>query len=103
MLSVANARYGDVQYIVTVALGALYFLTPILYPLSLVEDTASWLAIFVQANPMSWFVEAMHGAMYSLQAPDWWMVPALLALGVLTFWLGLVVIERKGEDLREWL
>jgi ABC-type polysaccharide/polyol phosphate export permease len=103
MLSVANARYGDVQYIITVTLGALYFLTPILYPLSLVEDTASWLAVIVQLNPMTWFVEAMHDVMYSLTAPPWWEIPALLGLGIGTLWLGLVVFERKGEDLREWL
>lgn len=103
MLSVANARYGDVQYIVTVTLGALYFLTPILYPLSLVEDTADWLAIIVQLNPMTWFVEAMHDVMYSLTAPPWWEISALLVLGFGTLWLGLVVFDRKGEDLREWL
>ena len=103
MLAVANARYGDVQYIVTVILGALYFLTPILYPLSLVESTADWLAIIVQINPMTWFVEAMHDVMYSLMAPPWWEIPALLALGLGMLWLGLVVFERKGEDLREWL
>lgn len=103
MLTVANARYGDVQYIVTVILGALYFLTPILYPLSLVEDTAEWLAVIVQMNPMTWFVEAMHDAMYSLTAPPWWEIPALLGLGIGMLWLGLVVFERKGEDLREWL
>ncbi len=103
MVSLANARFGDVQYIVTVVLGALYFLTPVLYPMSLVEDTASWLAIIVQANPMSWFVESMHQVMYSLVAPQWWVIPGLLVLGVVTFWLGLLVFERKGEDLREWL
>lgn len=103
MLSLANARFGDVQYIVTVVLGALYFLTPVLYPMSLVNDTSEWLALIVQLNPMSWFVESMHQVMYSLQAPQWWVIPSLLGLGVVTFWLGLVVFERKGEDLREWL
>ena len=103
MLAVANARFGDVQYIVTVVLGALYFLTPILYPLSLVQNTANWLAIIVQINPMTWFVEAMHDVMYLLVAPDWWQIPALLVIGIAVLWLGMVVFERKGEDLREWL
>ena len=103
ILSIANARYGDVQYIVTVVLGALYFLTPILYPLSLVESTSNWLAIIVQINPMTWFVEAMHDVMYSLVAPQWWVIPLLLGVGFATLWLGLRVFERKSEDLREWL
>lgn len=103
MLAMANARYGDVQYIVTVALGALYFLTPILYPLSLVEETASWLAVIVQANPMSWFVEAMHDVMYSLVMPEWWVVPGLLLFGAVTFWLGFKIFERNSEDIGELL
>ena len=103
MLSMANARFGDVRYIVTVVLGALYFLTPILYPMSLVEDTAEWLAVIVQANPMTWFVTAMHDVMYSLTAPEWWVTPGLLLVGVLIFWLGFVVFERSSEDIGELL
>jgi len=103
MLAIVNARYGDVQYIVTVVLGALYFLTPILYPVALVEDTAEWLAIVVQANPMTWFVSSMHDVMYSLTAPDWWVIPALLSFGVAVFFIGLVVFERSSEDIGELL
>lgn len=103
ILSIANARFGDVQYIVTVSLGALYFLTPILYPISLVEDTASWLAWIVNANPMTWFVTAMHEVMYSLQFPAWWVVPALLAFGAAVFALGFAIFQRWSEDIGEIL
>lgn len=103
MLAIANARFGDVAYIVTVVLGALYFLTPILYPLSLVEETASWLAVIVQANPMSWFVEAMHDVMYSLQPPQWWVIPGLLGFGAAVFWIGFTVFQRTSEDIGELL
>jgi ABC-type polysaccharide/polyol phosphate export permease len=103
MLSVVNARYGDVQYIVQVVLQALYFLTPILYPLSLVEGTASWLANLVKANPLTWFVEAMHQVMYSLVTPEWWVIPGLLALGFATFWLGFTIFNRSSEDIGELL
>ena len=103
MLSMANARYGDVQHIVTVVLGALYFLTPILYPITLVQDTADWLATIVQANPMSWFVQAMHQVMYSLEVPDWWVIPGLLAFGFAVFWAGLAVFDKSSEDIGELL
>jgi ABC-type polysaccharide/polyol phosphate export permease len=103
MLTIVNARYGDVQYIVTVVLGALYFLTPILYPLSLVEDTASWLAVIVKSNPMSWFVEAMHDVMYSLTAPSAGVILGLVALGMAVFWLGFTIFNRASEDIGELL
>ena len=103
ILSIANARFGDVQYMVTVSLGALYFLTPVLYPMSLVEDTASWLAWIVKLNPMTWFVTAMHDVMYSLQYPEWWVVPALLVFGAATFAAGFKIFERWSEDIGEIL
>jgi ABC-type polysaccharide/polyol phosphate export permease len=103
MLSILNAHFGDVQYIVTVVLGALYFLTPILYPMSLVEDTASWLAVIVQSNPMSWFVEAMHDVMYSLTVPEWWVIPGLLAFGFTVFTIGLALFNKFSEDIGELL
>ena len=103
MLSILNAHFGDVRYVVTVSLGALYFLTPVLYPMSLVEDTANWLAWIVKLNPMSWFVEAMHDVMYSLQVPTWWVIPALLAFGAVTFIFGLKVFNRYSEDIGELL
>jgi len=103
MLSALNAKFGDVQYIVTVILGALYFLTPIIYPLSLVEETASSLVWVVQANPMTWFVSAMHDVMYSLTAPPWWELLGLVGLGVATFLIGLAVFNRTSEDIGEYL
>jgi len=103
MLATLNARYGDVQYIVTVLLGALYFLTPVLYPLSLVRDTADWLVIIVEANPMTWFVTAMHEVMYSLSVPEWWVVPALIVVGAGVFVVGLKIFERSSDDIGELL
>ena len=103
MLSVVNARYGDVQYIVQVVLQALYFLTPILYPLTLVEETAEWLALIVKANPLTWFVEPMHQIMYSLVWPEWWVVPGLLVFGSAVFWAGFTIFNRSSEDIGELL
>ncbi len=103
MLSVLNAKFGDVQYIVTVILGALYFLTPIIYPLTLVEEAASSLVWIVQSNPMTWFVTAMHDVMYSLSAPPWWELLGLLVLGIGTFLVGLAVFNRTSEDIGEYL
>jgi len=81
----------------------LYFLTPILYPMSLVEETSNWLAWIVKINPMSWFVQAMHDVMYSLQFPQWWVIPALLAFGAAVFAVGFTIFQRLSEDIGEIL
>lgn len=103
VLSIVNARYGDVQYIVTVVLGALYFMTPVLYPLALVSDQSNLLSAVVHANPVSWYVEAMHDAMYSLVAPSALEIIGLVVLGAAVFIGGLAIFDRASEDIGELL
>ncbi|MHB1212206.1 MAG: ABC transporter permease [Candidatus Nanopelagicales bacterium] len=103
MLSIVNARFGDVMYIVAVVLGALYFLTPVLYPMSMVEGQSEWLGWIVRLNPVSWYVEAMHDAMYSLVAPSGLVIAGLLAGGLAVFWAGFAVFARWSEDIGELL
>lgn len=103
MLSILNARYGDVQQIVVVVLGALYFLTPILYPMSLIEGQNEILGWVIKLNPMSWYVQGMHDVMYSLIAPPLWQIGALLVGGFLVFWAGFTVFNRSSDDLGELL
>lgn len=103
MLSILNARFGDVQYIVAVVLGALYFLTPILYPISLVDDQSEVLGWIIRLNPMAWYVQGMHDVMYSLVAPPALVIVALLVGGFLTFWAGFAIFNRWSEDIGELL
>jgi ABC-type polysaccharide/polyol phosphate export permease len=103
MLSILNARYGDVQYIVAVVLGAMYFLTPVLYPMSQLEGQSEILGWIIRLNPMSWYVQSMHDVMYSLVAPNGFIVAGLLVGGFLVFWLGLWVFDRGSEDIGELL
>ncbi len=103
VLSILNARFGDVQYIVAVVLGALYFLTPVLYPMSLLEGQNEILGAIIKINPVSWYVESMHDVMYSLQAPPLWVVGSLLVGGFLVFWAGLSIFDRSSEDIGELL
>ena len=103
MLSILNARFGDVQYIVAVVLGALYFLTPVLYPMSLLEGQNELLGWIIKLNPMSWYVQSMHDVMYTLVAPPLLVVLGLLVGGFVTFWVGLWVFDRGSEDIGELL
>lgn len=103
ILAIVNARFGDVMYIVTVVLGALYFLTPVLYPISMIEGQNEVIAWVIRLNPMSWYVQSMHDAMYSLVAPNALVVLGLLVGGFAVFWAGFAIFERSSEDIGELL
>ena len=103
LLSTANARYGDVQYIVGVVLGALYFLTPVLYPLSFIPEQYDSLKAFIEWQPVSWFVIALHESLYTLNGPGVAVTAALLVFALLTFLGALWVFDRTTEDVGELL
>ncbi len=79
VLSVWNVRYRDVGYLTIIALQFLFYVTPIVYPLSLVPERAMGLPArdIIRLNPLSQFTEASRELLYGL---DW---PGLLRLGLM--------------------
>lgn len=103
VLASANARYGDVAFLVSVALSALYFLTPILYPRSAVPDSLPGVDVFIEHHPLTWYVEGLHDSLYLLQWPSLLHTVGSLAFGVACFVGGLWIFERTTEDIGELL
>ena len=79
VLSVWNVRYRDVGYLATIALQFLFYVTPIVYPLSIIPERAIGLPArdIIRLNPLSQFTEASRELLYGL---DW---PGVLRLGLM--------------------
>jgi len=103
VLASANARYADVQYIVTVLLSAIYFITPILYPISAVPDRYPLLRVLIKYHPLSLFVQGLHSSLYLLRWPSAGLLVTTLTLGVLTFLLGFWIFVRTTDEIGELL
>lgn len=103
MVSILSSFLGDVREVVATVLAVLYFATPILYPMSMVQGYNPLLVLAVAANPMSWYVQSMHDVMYSLVSPPAWVLVVLLVGGAATFWFGLSVFVRASRNLAEVL
>jgi lipopolysaccharide transport system permease protein len=61
VLSVATASFRDVRHFVEVALWALFWTTPIVYPLAQVPESKQWLILL---SPMSSFIVAYQRIFY---------------------------------------
>lgn len=103
MLSILSAHVGDAREFVTTGLFVLYFATPVLYPISMVEGQNPLFKVVLALNPMSWYVQGMHDVMYSLVTPPLWLLVALVAGGALTLAVGFRVFVRSSHSLAELL
>ncbi len=77
LLAMLNVRYRDVAYLVTIVLNLLFYATPIIYPITLVPETAQApllgevpVRTIYELNPLTQFVEAFRDVVYLLQPPS---------------------------------
>jgi ABC-2 type transport system permease protein len=103
LLAIANARFRDVNYIVTVLLGLLFYASPIIYPMTLVTDMYDehpWLRLY-EYNPVTSYVVAFRDVLWHLEFPGWGRLAylAVISFGVLA--LGWTVFQGKAADVSE--
>lgn len=100
MLSTLNVFYRDTQFIVDLAMLALFFITPIWYDASAIEVTG--FALWVRRlNPMASLVNIYQELMFHgrVTALDFWLRTAVTAVGI--FVLGYLVFRRYESRMGE--
>ena len=87
LMGLLNIRFRDVSYLVGIGMQALFYSTPIVYPLEIVpERVRGW----IEANPLSSFVGAMRDAVYLLEVPgpaDWAIMIGLAGVSLVGGWM----------------
>ncbi len=111
ILSIANVFFRDLAYLLTVILQFWFYLTPILYPISLVDNqSAEWggllgtnitLADIYRINPLEPYVAIFRDLLYHNTFPDPSSVIAAVIWAVVTFGLGLWYFTKTEKRLAE--
>lgn len=97
-LSALNVTYRDTRYFVTFFTQFLMFLTPVIYPISLLGKY-KWLIVL---NPMTGFIEAHRSAILGHQPIDFKMLGISIAISIIVFITGLVYfnsVEKYFADV----
>lgn len=113
MLAVANVHFRDTQYFVSILLQIWMYLTPIIYPISLVEvqskahgglfGTSITLMNIYQLNPLERFVSVFRQIMYDNRWPDVQEVLLCAIWALAAFVVGVWVFRRSEKGLAEAL
>jgi lipopolysaccharide transport system permease protein len=93
LVSSLNVFFRDLEHILTIFLNALFYLTPVLYPMSIIPNEYHWLFLW---NPLSVLVNAYRDIFYYNQTPD---MNSLYIVGVLSVFL-LFISQRVFEKLK---
>lgn len=93
ILSTFNLFYRDIQHLVTLLLMLWMYLTPVVYPLSLVPED---LVFFYKLNPMVGIVEAYRSSLFNYPLDTGALAWSLIASTII-FICGFVIFKKTEK------
>jgi lipopolysaccharide transport system permease protein len=100
LLSAFTVLYRDVRFTLPLLLQLWMFLTPILYPVSIVPESLR--TLYLICNPLAALVEGYRRALLHGQPPDLVSIGCAALLSLLLLWLGYRYfkrLERRFADI----
>ncbi len=98
LLSAMNVRFRDVKYAIPFVIQIWLFVTPIIYPVSLVpEKYRVWLAL----NPVSGLIEALRATAIVGRSIDWQLLGVSLAMTLVIIVVGVAYFRRAERSFAD--
>lgn len=85
-LAAANVKYRDVRYILPFFIQLLIFITPVIYPVSIIPKAYQWL---LALNPMAGVIEAFKAGFLGTMPINWSSLGISAAVSIVFFIFGL--------------
>ena len=96
-ISLVNAYFRDMEYIIGVAVTMLFWMTPIIYPLNIVPEPYR---IYLILNPLTYLITAWRDIFMS-NSIDWGSIGISFGSSLIFLVLGVFVFQRFGKRLDE--
>lgn len=99
VISMVNAYFRDMEYIVGVVITLLFWMTPIVYPLKMVPEAYRF---YLAINPLTYLITAWRDLFMSNHI-DWGSIGISSGSSLVLVLLGIIVFKRLGKRLDEVL
>jgi len=99
LLSIANAFFRDLEYIVIVLIGLLFWMTPIIYPLEAVPEEYRSLLVM---NPVTYLMQAWRDLFFNNML-NWHNIFISMITAAVVLLAGLVIFKKLDKKLDEVL
>jgi lipopolysaccharide transport system permease protein len=102
LLSALAVFFRDVQHILGILLLAWYFLTPVLFPVAILDDKPEQLRL-LYLNPMTAIIVAYQRALLDGIGPQWDALAYSAAFAIVLFVVGFWYFDRAKDDFESAL
>lgn len=96
VLGVLNVFFRDVGHFFSVFMTFWFWMTPIVYPVSILPDYVKWI---VDANPMSFLMGAYQRILVEGVTPNFSESYKFIAITVIVFFLGMHFFRRRSGEM----
>lgn len=107
LLAILNVHFRDVQHFTAIVLQLWLYLSPIIYPIRLVESAAErhgeWILTLYRLNPMERFIAVFRSLLYDIRWPAVDDVLWCVGWAFAAFAVGFAVFHRYEKKLAELL
>ncbi len=100
IISAGTVYFKDLEHIITVALMAWIYLTPILYPIQIVPENLLWI---FKLNPMTYVIECYHAILYWKVVPTGKIMSYAAIAAIVILIIGEMVFRKLDDNFAEEL
>jgi lipopolysaccharide transport system permease protein len=97
VISMVNAYFRDMEYIIGVVISLLFWMTPIIYPLEMVPKAYR---LYLALNPLAYLITSWRD-IFMGNSIDWSNIGISFGSSVIFLSLGILVFRRLGARLDE--
>lgn len=99
-LATLNIKYRDVRYILPFFIQLFLFLTPVIYPLSVVSNKYSWIFYL---NPLTGILDIFRAFLFSRGFDHPWYIFISLGSTLVLFCIGIAVFRKFEKEMADIL
>lgn len=97
-LSALNVQYRDIRYTIPFLIQIWMFVSPVIYPVSMVPEGYRWL---LSINPMGGVIKAFRASLLGHQSIDWALLGISTAIILVLFASGLSYFRRMEKTFAD--
>ncbi|MBU4464016.1 MAG: ABC transporter permease [Proteobacteria bacterium] len=97
-LSALNVQYRDIRYVIPFLIQLWMFVSPVIYPVSMVKEKYQWL---LALNPMGGVIEAYRASLLGHVPINWFLLGLSTVIIIILFLSGLYYFRRMERTFAD--